>query len=162
MAIKTISQFDAATPTSNDKILFEQNGEGKSTTIGNAVNTCSLTLEEIQASTDLTNKIPKASAIVSINNNFLKVLNGYSGYINYGETMKFQRGAFGCFLLCGYANSGVQYSFYFISPTETTLISGEGGIPTITIDSASYYITLSNTIGWSVHFTLIGPVTRIS
>ena len=32
MAIKAISQFDAATPTSNDKILFEQNGEGKSTT----------------------------------------------------------------------------------------------------------------------------------
>ena len=35
MAIKTISQFDAATPASNDKILFEQNGEGKSTTIKN-------------------------------------------------------------------------------------------------------------------------------
>ena len=159
MAIKTISQFDAATPTSNDKILFEQNGEGKSTTIGNAVNTCSLTFEEIQAGTDLTNKIPKASAIVSIDNKFLK---GYSGYINPGETMKFQRGAFGCFLLCGYANSGIQYSFYFISPTETTLISGERAVPTITIDSASYYITLSNTIGWAVYFTLIGPVTRIS
>ena len=35
MAIKTISQFDAAAPASNDKILFEQNGEGKSTTIKN-------------------------------------------------------------------------------------------------------------------------------
>ena len=34
MAIKAISQFDAATPTSNDKILFEQNGEGKSATFG--------------------------------------------------------------------------------------------------------------------------------
>ena len=34
MAIKTISQFAAATPAANDKILFEQNGEGKSTTIG--------------------------------------------------------------------------------------------------------------------------------
>ena len=33
MAIKAISQFDAATPTSNDKILFEQNGEGKSTAL---------------------------------------------------------------------------------------------------------------------------------
>ena len=33
MAIKAISQFDAATPASNDKILFEQNGEGKSTTL---------------------------------------------------------------------------------------------------------------------------------
>lgn len=63
MAIKTISQFDAATPTSNDKILFEQNGEGRSTTIGNAVNTCSLTLEEIQASTNLTGKVASAEAI---------------------------------------------------------------------------------------------------
>lgn len=65
MAIKTISQFDAATPTSNDKILFEQNGEGKSTTIGNAVNTCSLTLEEIQATTDLSGKIASASALLN-------------------------------------------------------------------------------------------------
>ena len=66
MAIKAISQFDAATPTSNDKILFEQNGEGKSTTIGNAVNTCSLTLEEIQAPTDLTGKIASADALKKI------------------------------------------------------------------------------------------------
>ena len=66
MAIKAISQFDAATPTSNDKILFEQNGEGKSTTIGNAVNTCSLTLEEIQATTDLTGKIASADALKKI------------------------------------------------------------------------------------------------
>lgn len=65
MAIKTISQFDAATPTSNDKILFEQNGEGKSTTIGNAVNTCSLTLEEIEASTDLRGKIASANALLN-------------------------------------------------------------------------------------------------
>ena len=162
MAIKAISQFDAATPTSNDKILFEQNGDGKSTTIGNAVNTCSLTLEEIQASTDLTNKIPKASAIVSIDNKFLKVLNGYSGYIGLGETIRFQRGPYGCFLLCGYANDGVQYSFYFISPAGATLINGEGAIPKITVDSTTHDITLSNNIGWAVHFTLIGPVTRIS
>lgn len=38
MAIKTISQFDAATPSSNDKILFEQNGEGKSANIRNLTN----------------------------------------------------------------------------------------------------------------------------
>ena len=67
MAIKAISQFDAATPTSNDKILFEQNGEGKSTTIGNAVNTCSLTLEEIQATTNLTGKVASASSVKALN-----------------------------------------------------------------------------------------------
>ena len=38
MAIKTISQFDAATPASNDKILFEQNGEGKSANIRDLTN----------------------------------------------------------------------------------------------------------------------------
>ena len=72
MAIKTISQFDAATPTSNDKILFEQNGEGKSTTIGNAVNTCSLTYEEIMATNpvpDLTNKVASAVAVQTLGNN---------------------------------------------------------------------------------------------
>lgn len=67
MAIKTISQFDAATPTSSDKILFEQNGEGKSTTIGDAVNTCSLSYEEIMASTDpsdLSGKVASADALL--------------------------------------------------------------------------------------------------
>ena len=66
MAIKAISQFDAATPTSNDKILFEQNGDGKSTTIGNAVNTCSLTLEEIKSITNLSGKIASASALKEV------------------------------------------------------------------------------------------------
>lgn len=68
MAIKTISQFDAATPASNDKILFEQNGEGKNCSIGEAVNTCSLTLEEIQATTDLTGKVAGAKSAKDINN----------------------------------------------------------------------------------------------
>ena len=81
MAIKTISQFDAATPTSNDKILFEQNGEGKSTTLADLpvstktqtalntkVNTANvLTLEEIQATTDLTGKVADAKSTREIN-----------------------------------------------------------------------------------------------
>ena len=76
MAIKAISQFDAATPTSNDKILFEQNGEGKSTTIGNAVNTCSLTLEQIIATTDLTGKVASASSVKDLNEKVL--VKGYN------------------------------------------------------------------------------------
>lgn len=81
MAIKTISQFDAATPASNDKILFEQNGEGKSATLANLpistkaqtaldakVNTANvLTLEEIQATTDLTGKVASAKSAQDIN-----------------------------------------------------------------------------------------------
>ena len=69
MAIKKISQFTAGTPTSADMILFEQDGAGKSTTIVNAVNTCSLTLEEIMATTDLTGKIASASSAKEINQN---------------------------------------------------------------------------------------------
>ena len=61
--VKKISDFPSATPTESDKILIENGGTGKSTTIVNAVNTCSLTLEEIQASTDLTGKV--ASAITA-------------------------------------------------------------------------------------------------
>ena len=59
--VKKISGFPNVTPTANDKILVENGGTGKSTTIKNAVNTCSLTLEEIQASTDLTGKVASAS-----------------------------------------------------------------------------------------------------
>ena len=69
--VKKISDFPNVTPTANDKLLIENGGTGKSTTIVNAVNTCSLTLEEIQASTDLTGKIASASA--------LKKVDGYLG-----------------------------------------------------------------------------------
>ena len=59
MAIKAISQFDAAMPTDDDYILFEQNGEGKSAKFGDF----SLTYEEIMASTNLTGKIASAGAL---------------------------------------------------------------------------------------------------
>lgn len=63
MAIKKISEFTSTTPTASDKILIEQSGAGRSTTIGNAVNTCSLTYEQIQASTDLEGKVASAKAL---------------------------------------------------------------------------------------------------
>lgn len=89
MAIKTISQFDAATPASNDKILFEQNGEGKSTTIGNAVNTCSLTYEEIMASADLSGKVASASALKLLNNYFNYNYSYLPDYNVYGNGLRF-------------------------------------------------------------------------
>ena len=49
--VKKISDFPSVTPTSSDKILIENGGTGKSTTIVKAVNTCSLTYEEIMATT---------------------------------------------------------------------------------------------------------------
>lgn len=61
--VKKISDFPSVIPTANDKLLVENGGTGKSTTIVNAVNTCSLTLEEIQATTDLTGKVAGADSI---------------------------------------------------------------------------------------------------
>lgn len=69
--VKKISGFPNVIPTANDKILVENGGTGKSATIKDAVNTCSLTLEEMQATTDLTGKIASASA--------LKTVDGYLG-----------------------------------------------------------------------------------
>ena len=71
--VKKISDFPSVTPTANDKILVENGGTGKSTTIRNAVNTCSLTYEEIMASTDLSGKIASASALKRVNNRLIVV-----------------------------------------------------------------------------------------
>lgn len=65
--VKKISDFPNVTPTANDKILVENGGTGKSATIKDAVNTCSLTLEEIQASTNLIGKVASASALKNVN-----------------------------------------------------------------------------------------------
>ena len=64
--VNKISDFPSVTPTANDKLLIENGGTGKSTTIVNAINTCSLTLEEIQATTSLTGKVASASALKNI------------------------------------------------------------------------------------------------
>ena len=67
--VKKISDFPSATPTANDKLLVENGGTGKSATIANVVNTCSLTLEEIQATTNLTGKVAGADSIKNLINN---------------------------------------------------------------------------------------------
>ena len=61
--VNKISDFPSVTPTANDKILVENGGTGKNATIKDAVNTCSLTLEEIMETTDLTGKVASASAL---------------------------------------------------------------------------------------------------
>lgn len=75
MAIKKISEFVSASPTSSDKILFEQNNKGKSCSIEDAINTCSLTYNEIINGTDPSGKVASASALKSVNN---KLVNEYS------------------------------------------------------------------------------------
>lgn len=67
--VNKISDFPNVIPASSDKILIEQGGNGKSATIANAVNTCSLSYEEIMATNpvpDLTNKVASASALQQI------------------------------------------------------------------------------------------------
>ena len=66
MAIKKISEFVSGTPASDSKILFEQNEKGKSCSIEEAVNTCSLSYEEIMATTDLSGKVASASALKTV------------------------------------------------------------------------------------------------
>ena len=71
MAIKAISQFDAATPNGNDYILFEQNGEGKSAKFSDF----SLTYEKIMASTNLSGKVASAITIKNIGINKIFIFN---------------------------------------------------------------------------------------
>ena len=100
MAIKTISQFPPGTPTDNDYILFEQNGEGKSATIGDAVNTYTLTYEEIMATNpvpDLTNKVASASVLKTLSDNLssfsiLKSQNGIFGAWNIDNLDSYPKG----------------------------------------------------------------------
>lgn len=75
--VNKISDFPNVTPTASDKILVENGGTGKSATLANLpistktqtalnekVNTANvLTLEEIQATTDLTGKVASASSL---------------------------------------------------------------------------------------------------
>ena len=77
--VKKISDFPSTTPTENDKLLIENGGTGKSATIKDVVNTCSLTLEEIQATTDLTGKVADASVSKNIDDRV-----GYFSY--FGDT----------------------------------------------------------------------------
>lgn len=77
LATKKISDFPTSTPTSSDYMLFEHENEEKNTTIKDAVNTCSLTYEEIMASTDLSGKVASASALQQIGG---RILVGHSGF----------------------------------------------------------------------------------
>lgn len=98
MAIKKISEFVAGTPSSDSKILFEQNEKGKSCNIGDAVNTCSLSYGEIMATNpepDLSGKIASASALKTLGDS------SYCEHVvteNSGEYWRFASGLQICLL----------------------------------------------------------------
>ena len=68
MAIKTISQFDAATPTSNDKILFEQNGEGKSASIEDVGKVIGINMDLLWTNDSPTNNFDKKTISLNLSN----------------------------------------------------------------------------------------------
>lgn len=139
MAIKTISQFDAAAPTDNDYILFEQNGEGKHATIGDVVSACSLSYEEIMASTDLSGKVASASVIKTLDANKLSVIYKYHEWLT---THKFTVARRSVGLI--FTDDGTLYSYVIWNLSSMSLvpISGNNTL-TATIDNGNVTITMT-------------------
>lgn len=134
MAIKTISQFPSGIPADNDYILFEQNGEGKSATIGDAVNTCALSLAEIMTSTDLSGKVSSAGALKTLNDS------SFCEHViteNSGEYWRFASGLQICLLykdlgtptfkkwenVYDYELSPINYPAPFVSVPYATIVA---------------------------------------
>ena len=145
MAIKKISEFVSAVPSSDSRILFEQNEKGKSCTIGDVVNTCSLSYEEIMATTDLSGKVASASAV-----KHLKPITIYNSYSSNPSTSYVEQT--GCRITIP-ANSiyGIRAmrGFYYAQPMAL-IITNEP--PT----SANYN---TNTMAYSVND---GSINRIA
>lgn len=128
MAIKKISEFVAATPTSEDKILFEHNGAGKSATISDVGRAMGLSTVATSGSyNDLSNK----PTIPNVGNAF------FTDDLNTATTSGFYR------IQDGQANSPNSYG---------QLIVCQGGGDTITQIYGDYlsgilYTRSGNTVG---------------
>ena len=160
MAIKTISQFDAATPTSNDKILFEQNGEGKSTTIGDAVSTCSLSYEEIIASTDLSGKVAEVDSIKHlIDNRTFKMIDCYSdsGPNTFTVFTRVPREFRSCGLIIGNANGELFVRYCVLHSFEgmTGDSINEGSISVKDNGNGTDTVTISPVKPWGKYYLLL-------
>ena len=106
MAIKTISQFDAATPTKSDRILIEQNGEGKNTVLIDCiypVGTIYLSLKDVSPSSFIGGtweRLPEGKALwtassgLSIKDNSVNTINAGLPNIT-GDTVFNIRGSAG-------------------------------------------------------------------
>lgn len=163
MAIKTISQFDAATPTSNDKILFEQNGEGKSTTLADLpvstktqaalntkVNTADvLTINQIMTSPDLSGKVASASAVKAKISGFSEGFGNHSSAaIPLPDMVINLMLFFSTFNTCGlYVIRKESASAIFILPVKEA--TG------ITITKGNNSVILNNTTGVGGVYTLL-------
>lgn len=174
MAIKTISQFDAATPTSNDKILFEQNGEGKSailedlpisiktqTALDAKVNTIDvLTYEEILATSDLKGKVAEVDSIKHlIDNRTFKMIDYYSDSGPNTSTVfnNVPRIFRSCGLIIGNANGELFFRYCVLHSFEDMQGNSinEGSINVTDNGNGTDTITISPVKPWGKYHLLL-------
>ena len=146
MAIKKISEFVSGTPASDSKILFEQNGKGKNCSIGEAVNTCSLSYDEIMDTTYLSGKVASAGALKTIGSVKKPIIIGSNVINSFNGTLTFplEQGRIYLFA-CMHDNSnstgfaiigtyGSTTSIYNIVPSPLVTLSADGYTLTITLN----------------------------
>lgn len=133
--VKKISDFPNVTPTANDKLLVENGGTGKSTTIKNAVNTCSLTFEEIQATTNLTGKVAGADSIKRLIKNRIFYIKGFLADCGPNDYVVFMNVPID-FRVCGIVvGSGNGNPFFRYCTLFLNGEAGQNGIDSGTISS---------------------------
>lgn len=174
MAIKTISQFEAATPTSNDKILFEQNGEGKSailedlpistktqTALDAKVNISNvLTLEELQATTDLTGKVAGADNVKPLVNNNIFHIRKFFSESGSGTSVTFYNVPID-FRICGIVvgnGNGTQFFRYcslFMNGDVNQDGINEGAISSTRNENGTANVTISSVNQWGYYHLIV-------
>ena len=151
--VNKISDFPSITPSSSDKILIEQGGEGKSATLADIpistkvqsvldtkINkTDSLTYEEIMATTDLTNKVPSANALKTLDANKFSII--YKQY-EWKATHTFKVNTRSIGLI--YTDDGTLYNYILWNLSSLSLIpiSGNNTL-TATVDSGNITISMA-------------------
>ena len=115
-----------------------------------------LSLEEIQASTDLSGKIASADSVKKLFNTNVK---GYTGILAYDERHIFNR-QFGLFVFCGPGASNDQYSVYYIQGNFIQRILGAEEIDLYANENGQ--LVIHNAVQWEISYTIIGIVERVS
>ncbi len=162
--VKKISDFPNVTPTASDKLLIENGGTGKSTTIVNAVNTCSLTLEEIMATTNLTGKVASAKSAQDINSYLKKVSRKVFRGSSSGTTATFAEGFsidhLGIFSWHDKTNNKggviIVVCAYFLTVLSNETHNGGSASLSGNINSATVTTNADNGFDWQ--YTIIGDI----
>ena len=128
------------------------------------VNTANvLTLEEIQATTDLTGKVASASAVKSLKE--LKV-SGYSGYLESKQSITVYRKTYplpvAAYLFVNFGDASNEFALYYISPSPNAhLILGTKN-ENIQISVTYDNISVTNNLLWAMSVHIIGEITGVA